>query len=368
MSSTDHQRARLTAAADLLVRYPFEFWHYGDSIGFEGLLAAADVLGDSRYEGWVHGALRAWAARAEPYQELDNTAPGHAMCLAYERTEDEAILEAAKGLARFLAGRRTIEGAFITFERAPLREPWSGESLSPAELKLLADPGAGVFVDCVHFDPPFFAHLAALTGDATLADLGAEQALAHLRLLQDPSGLVSHFVLEKTGEKRYGYGWARGQGWALLGLLDLLERLPPTHPAQPELRSALALLAGALAEHQNPDGSWQTVASDAASPPESSTAAFAAAGFAQGVGLGLLDESYRDRALRAWRSTWSKVDEGGVLHRSFRRSLGFDRPLPLRARSGRIRGPLGAGSASPRREAHRGALKITGPCLGRLQV
>jgi unsaturated rhamnogalacturonyl hydrolase len=312
VSWTDQERTGLAAAADLLVRYPFEFWHYGDSIGFEGLLAAADVLGDSRYEGWVHGALRAWAARAEPYRELDNTAPGHVMCLAYERSKDDAILEAAKGLARFLATRRTIEGAFISFERAPLREPWGGESLSPGELELLDDPGAGVFVDCLHFDPPFFAHLAALTGDATFADLAAEQALAHLRLLQDPSGLLSHFLLEKTGEP-YGYGWARGQGWALLGLLDLVERLPTAHPAQPELRGALALLAHALAEHQLRDGSWPAVAGDASSPPESSTAAFAAAGFAHGVALGLLDESYRDLALRAWRSTWSKIDERGVL-------------------------------------------------------
>jgi unsaturated rhamnogalacturonyl hydrolase len=305
-------RTRLAAAADLLVRYPFEFWHYGDSIGFEGLLAATDVLDDSRYEGWLHGAVRAWAARAEPYRELDNTAPGHAMCLAFERTGDEAILGAARGLAGFLAGRRTIEGAFVSFERAPLREPWGGEPLSPSERGLLADPGAGVFVDCLHFDPPFFAHLAALTDETALADLAAEQALAHLSLLQDESGLVWHFYLEKTGE-RYGYGWARGQGWALLGLLDLIERLPQAHPSYPELRSALLRLADALAGLQLADGSWRTVASDPASPPETSTSAFAAAGFAKGVLLGLLDGSFEDRARRAWHDAWSNVDERGVL-------------------------------------------------------
>jgi unsaturated rhamnogalacturonyl hydrolase len=234
------------------------------------------------------------------------------MCLAYERTEDEAILEAARGLARFLAGRRTIQGAFVSFARVPLREPWGGEPLSPRERELLADPGAGVFVDCLHFDPPFFAHLAALSGDAALADLAAEQALAHLRLLQDRSGLVWHFYLEKTCE-RYGYGWGRGQGWALLGLLDLLERLPAAHAAYDELRSALVRLADALAEHQLADGSRRTVASEPASPAESSTAAFAAAGFARGVTLGLLEEAYRDRAVRAWRNTWSNVDERGVL-------------------------------------------------------
>ena len=38
---------------------------YGDSIGFEGLLAAADVLAEPRWEGWVHGALKAWAGRLD---------------------------------------------------------------------------------------------------------------------------------------------------------------------------------------------------------------------------------------------------------------------------------------------------------------
>jgi unsaturated rhamnogalacturonyl hydrolase len=308
----DEARARLAAAADLLVRYPFEFWHYGDSVGFEGLLAASDVLGDAHYEGFVRGALRAWAARAEPYRELDNTAPGHAMCLAYERTGDETILAAAKGLADFLGGRRRIESAFVSFERAPLREPWGGEPLTSGERALIAEPGAGVFVDCLHFDPPFFAHLAALTSDTALADLAAEQALAYLRLLQDERGLVWHFYLEKTAQ-RYGYGWARGQGWALLGLLDLLDLLPPGHSAQSELRDAFTRLAAALAERQEPSGSWPTVASDASAPAETSTSAFAAAGFARGAQLGLLPDEFAERAVSAWESAWSRVDVGGLL-------------------------------------------------------
>jgi unsaturated rhamnogalacturonyl hydrolase len=306
------ERERLRAAANQLLAHPFEFWHYGDSIGFEGLLAAADLLDEPRYEGWVHGALRAWAARAEPYRELDNTASGHAMCLVYERTGDEAILEAAKRLAVWLAGRPTLGGAFIPFERAPLRESWSGAPLPPDERALLADPGPGIFCDCLHIDPPFFAHLALLTGDGGLADLAAEQALAHLCLVQHESGLFSHFYLEKTGE-RYGYGWGRGQGWALLGLLDLLEYLPSDHAARAELTAAVTRLAVALAECHEPAGSWPTVVSDPTSPAESSTAAFAAAGFLQGVRLGILPVEFRQRAERAWESTWSRVDEQGVL-------------------------------------------------------
>ena len=306
LSPSENERLRLVA--NRLLKYPFSFWHYGDSIGFEGLLAASDLLGDPRYESWAHGAIRGWAARREPFRELDNTAPGHVMCLVAERTGDEAVLEAARALAGYLAGRRQVEGVSVSFERAPLREPYGGAALSEEEAGLLLEPGAGVFADCLHFDPPFFAHLGTLAGDTALVDLAAEQALAYVELLQDESGLFWHFWLEKP-RRRYGYGWGRGQGWALLGLLDTLRYLPEEHSAAPRLRAAVECLAAALAATQQSDGSWAAVAGESDSGAETSTAAFAAAGLADGI----LGGAYRKPALAAWRSARSLVDETGLL-------------------------------------------------------
>ena len=120
---------RVRAAADRLCGYPFACWHYGDSIGFEGLLAATDLLGDGRYEGFLHGAAKAWIPRAKPFREIDNTAPGYAMCLLYERTSDEAVLEACLELAGFLTARRTLEGVYVAFEHgdADRAGPMDGE-------------------------------------------------------------------------------------------------------------------------------------------------------------------------------------------------------------------------------------------------
>jgi len=304
---------RLTAAADRLVDYPYEIWHYGDSIGFEGLLTASDLLGTPRYEAWVQGALKAWAARQTPLRELDNTAPGHAMCLCFERTEDDAIIQAASRLADFLASRPQVEDVFVSFSEAPLRKPYGGAVLSPSETALLDSPGRGVFVDCLHFDPPFFAHLGSLTQNERLIDLAAEQALGYVRLLQDESGLFWHFFLENT-RTRYGYGWSRGQGWALLGLLDTLVHLPRDHPSADTLRASFARLASALMETQQASGSWSAVATEERSESETSTSAFAAAGLAGGAMRELLDPAAAvPAALKAWRDAWSHVDKRGVL-------------------------------------------------------
>jgi unsaturated rhamnogalacturonyl hydrolase len=304
---------RLSLAADLLARYRFKLWRYGDSIGLEGLLAASDLLDDDRWQGFVQGLLKGWAGRTQPaFSEMDNTAPGHALCLTYERTEDDALIEAAVELVEFLRTRDTVDGVFVAWERAPLRAPHGGKALSAPEAALLLDPGPAIFVDCMHFDPPFFAHLGVLTGHDALVDVAAEQALGHIRLLQDDDGVFWHFFLERT-QRRYGYGWGRGQGWALLGLLDLLQYLPSEHPATEQLQASVRALSQALVHLQRDDGGWSAVVGDEASGDESSTAAFAAAGFARGLANGFLGEEFREPARRAWGHTLARLDERGVL-------------------------------------------------------
>ena len=277
--------ARLRNAADVLCGYQFECWRYGESIGFEGLLAASDMLGDGTYAGFVHGSLKSWAARRLPFSPWDNTIPGHAMCLSYETTGDQTILAPAVELAGYLRRRPTVHGAYAAFERAPLRQPYSNEPLSAKEQELLDDPGRAVFVDCMHFDPPFFVHLGAVTGDHELLDDGVGQALAMVELLQHPNGLFAHFYLEKTGTT-YGLGWSRGQGWALLGLLDVLSYCPETHAGYPTLLDASVSLAEALGSSQDEHGRWPAVIGQDSFYRETSAQFFFAAGLWRGARRG----------------------------------------------------------------------------------
>ena len=132
-STLAERESRLLArAADTLLDYPFACWHYGDSVGFEGLLAATDTLDDEIYSAFVHGFMRAWGARAAPHRELDNTVAGHALCLVYARTGDRLLIDAAQRLAEFLTSRRRLAGVYASFERAPLIEPYDGSAL-PAD-------------------------------------------------------------------------------------------------------------------------------------------------------------------------------------------------------------------------------------------
>jgi unsaturated rhamnogalacturonyl hydrolase len=304
----------LRTAADTLLGLRYEAWHFGDSVAFEALVAASEVLGDERYAAFAHGFVRAWDARREGYRPLDCTAAGLAMCRIYERTGDPLVLAAACGLADYLTTqRRQVRGVHVTWERSPLRHPYGPVPLPPDEAALVQDPGAGVFVDCLHFDPPFLAALGAITGRWHYGELAVAQALGYVELLQDPvAGLFRHFHLEQT-DRAYVPGWGRGQGWALLGLLDVLESVPATLH-DPRVRESVQALAAAMVRHQRPDGHWYAVVDRPESGEETSTAAFMALGLRRAIRLGVVDgTAHAEAAERARVAMRDAVDAHGVL-------------------------------------------------------
>jgi unsaturated rhamnogalacturonyl hydrolase len=310
------------AVADTLLGLPYETWNFGDSVAFEALLAASDRLDDPRYASFAHGWMRSWATRAKPYRRLDCTAPGLAMVHAAQRFDDGLLLTAATELADYLMTRPRVHGVYATWDHSPLLAPYGPATLHGRFAALLADPPAGVFVDCLHFDPGYLVALGAATGIEKYWRAGLDQAVGYVRLLQVPAGLFDHFVLD--GEPgSFGPGWGRGQGWALLGLLDVVEgarRIDLDAEALAlvdGLGAAAALLIGAMCATQGPDGHWSAVVTDSESGPEYSTAAFMAVGFRRAVELDLLPPdclpTVRDAAHAALDATRAALDPGGTL-------------------------------------------------------
>jgi unsaturated rhamnogalacturonyl hydrolase len=304
---------RLVAeVAGRLREHAFHGWFYGDSIGFEGLIAASDLTGNPTWFDFSHGFFRAWATRRRPWQEDDNTAPGHAMCMVVERTGDTVLREAVIDLARHLRDRRQVGSTAITFEDTlrSLRMPYGGVTLSPDDLALMRAPGPGIWLDCMHFDPPFYAHLHRIDPGADWGALAVAEIMGYRDLLVDPvTGLYRHFWLEST-RRSYTRGWGRGQGWALLGLVDVAEFLPDAA----EVRAEALRLARIMLHWQLPDGNWWSLVHDERSGPESSTAAFMAGAFFRGMALGFFPVAeFAEPAERAYRAMEANLDNAGNL-------------------------------------------------------
>lgn len=316
MSEQDHSlhslRSVLSLVAGTLPELPYKAWHFGDSVAFEAMIAASAALNSPEYEAFARGFVRGWAARGHEFTPMDCTAAGHAMVLLAEHLGDANILSAAGALADYLTSRRTTRGVYNTWEQSPLRQPYGPVGLDAEGLDLLTAPGPGVFIDCLHFDPPFFAALGRATGDQHWLDEAVAQALGYVELLQDPSGLFHHFFLARTGQK-YMLGWGRGQGWALLGLLTVIE-CTPDHPAVRRLRAAASSLTAAMLRHQRPDGHWDAVVGAPESGDESSTAAFMVTALRRASRLDLVPSAQLEPAIgRALNATSAAIDDRGVL-------------------------------------------------------
>jgi unsaturated rhamnogalacturonyl hydrolase len=316
MNLSAEERRIVGGVAEKLGQHRFKGWFYGDSVGFEGLLAAGDLLGISRWQDFSHGFFRAWATRMEPFQPDDNTAPGHVMCEIVKRTGDDILREAVLKLAAHLYGRRRVRGVGITFEDTlrALRQPYGGVPLNADQQRFMDDPGAGIWLDCMHFDPPFYVHLAAIGGGKEWSQRAVDEILAYCNLLFDAElGLYHHYWLEKT-QRAYIRGWGRGQGWGLLGLMDVVAHAGKSSERYGVVVERTRDLAEAMRRFQLPDGNWWAMVHEPESGPESSTAAFMATAFYRGIRLGILSaDTFGPAADKAFGAMWANLDAEGNL-------------------------------------------------------
>jgi unsaturated rhamnogalacturonyl hydrolase len=207
---------------------------------------------------------------------------------------DDVLLDAARRLASWL-----LEEAPRSQDGIPLYRP----DLPPYRHT--------VWVDTLYHEPSFFCKLALITGEAAYHRAALDVWTSHVQALSSAHGpLLGHAFDTGAGLLR-GYGWGRGNGWALLGMIDTLELLPAEDPGRPEALRYLHDLSAAILALQDASGFWRTLLHDREAYLEASTAAFFGAAFTKGVRLGFLDDTYAIAAERAWHAMLSRIDDQG---------------------------------------------------------
>ncbi|MGH6614409.1 glycoside hydrolase family 88 protein [Sphingomonas sp.] len=289
-----NDRDLLRRAAVTTMRWNFRLWGFGEAIALRGLLASAPVLNDETLNGFVYGLMRGWVGRGVARSNEDHVAPGRELLAVWERERDPVLLDAARSLAALNAS--FPKGATGARCHRPDTPGWRHQ----------------IWVDCMDIDGPFLVRLAAATGEDRYFDQAAEELLGYARALQDEGGGLFRHGHEKYAG-RNGAHWARGNGWALMGLADSLEILPPEHPAAAELRQRLASLVAALAARQDEGGLWHTVLTDDATYLETTLAAMVACTLPVAIGHGLVDPRFAAMAGAARAAMLAHVDADGAL-------------------------------------------------------
>lgn len=287
--SLDHWRspAGIATVAGATARIPFKFWGFGESIAVEALLAVGGAQAQAMRE-----QLERWAERSSLAGDpLAHVAPGVPLLTALSRSGSPGVLARVRELAAVLEEARVgRSGARI---HRPDLSGWSTE----------------VWVDCMHLDGPFLARYATVGDDPVWSDRAAELLLSHASVLQDDgTGLFSHGFDDLTGHPNRVF-WGRGQGWALLGMVDTLAALPRDHPAEAEIVQRARALIDALARHEDGAGRWHTVVDCTRTYLEASISAFVALGVQRAIRSGLVSGA-----------------QGGLAERALEAAVGWLRP------------------------------------------
>jgi len=286
MSAHDVLRAVSARTTD----YDFGVWFWGDAIAIDGLLDAAELQQNEAALDLVDRSYRRWAAR--PLGWPDHLTPGAGLFRLAAMTGESWPIDAAHRLAEYLQSVPRASGA-------PLYRP---------DIPMYRHT---VWVDTLYHVPIFYAQLGVHTGDASWFDAALDEWKSHTALLGDDRGPFLAHSWDTGMHRMHGYGWGRGVGWALYGMVETLELLPTDHPGRPWAEAEARDLANALLAVQDHTGYWHTLLHDREAYLESSTASFFCAAFSRGMRSGLLGTAFAEPMERAWRATTGRVDDRG---------------------------------------------------------
>ena len=283
----------LHRVAERTASYPFRCWGFGEAIAMLGLLAASRASRDDRYRAVVVGAFdRWWDTCGRRLSFADHVTPGVPLLMLAR--DDPKWMPAALALARLYETFPHERG--IPIHRPDL-ESWASE----------------VWVDCLYTDGAFLALLGRVTDNRAWQDLAAEQTLAYVNVLWDEdAGLFCHGYDAASGRAN-AIHWGRGNGWALLGLVDLLRFLHADHAARPRLLAVVRRQIHTLAALQDPGGHWHTVLDHRDTNLESSVAAMMAWVLPQAVRSGIVPDAVTAAGDKAFEAAMTAVDDTGGL-------------------------------------------------------
>ena len=260
---------------------------------YDGLIAATKTTHDPRYADAVERA----AADKFHWQLLDTRFP-HA--------DDEALGQAYLDLYRMhpdpvrMANTREIMDRLVARPDDPHKLLWW-------------------WCDALFMAPPVLVRMYAITQDRKYLDFMDHEWWLTSAVLYDPNEHLffrDERYLAQKEENGQPLFWARGNGWVLAGLANVLQFMPNDYPTRARYVAQFQSMAARIAGVQQPDGLWKTGLLDpgAYQNSEVSGTAFFTFAMAWGIDHGLLDPKvFRPVVERAWAGMLTHIYANGRL-------------------------------------------------------
>ncbi len=273
-------RAPLDIARVLAPRYPeTPAISYIPAVAWENTLRLAAVIGDSSLADKVRRQTSPWVSGERP--------------LFGDRIQLTSV-----------AG--TIVFADLAALPGNARDPWplaaEGARLAASRKDTgIASYGQG-WTDDMFMAGVTAARAAVHPDERPKLDTVATMLVDYASRLQRPDGV---FVHATDGP----FAWGRGNGFAALGLTEVIAALPADHPRRAALLDAYRKQMAGLRAQQAPDGMWREVIDEPGAYREETATAMLLTAMSRGIRFGWLDASFRPIVERAWRGLAAHVGE-----------------------------------------------------------
>jgi unsaturated rhamnogalacturonyl hydrolase len=259
---------------------------------YDGLMAASRATGDPKYA----------AAVAKVGDEFD----WKLIDTRFPHADDEALGQAYLDLYKLdaqpvrMAGTKEIMDRLATLSADPQKPVWW-------------------WCDALFMAPPVLVRMYAITHDTKYLETLDRHWWTTSNLLYDPAEHLyfrDASYLHRTEKNGKPLFWARGNGWVLAGLANVLQYIPADYPSRGKYLAQYREMANRIAQLQTPSGLWTTGLLDPDSYPmaEVSGSAFYTYGLAWGINQGILDPKvFRPVVERAWAGMIGHIYADGRL-------------------------------------------------------
>jgi rhamnogalacturonyl hydrolase YesR len=291
-------------------------------ITFRAATEAAEYFEDETLAAPVWEFISQHAAA---YGQSFDSCGGRYLLQLYEKSGDRRFLEP---VINFFAQRKLwrLDGVYLNCD---LKIPEGCDADDPPPL---VRDDAWTWPETAANIGDTMAYLSKVTDDAQWADCAVTHVLnAHSWLFDEQINLWQH-VGRPTGPDRRSAPWGRGNAWFLYAVRGLLDDLPETHEARPQLIEILSAGLEGLLSAQDEHGLWHNVLD--AREGESRPCSSATSRFIHVYARAYWKDWLRDERIpimleRAWNGLKTKVWESQLLAYCVGTSYALDRQVYL---------------------------------------
>lgn len=238
---------------------------------------------------------------------LDNVASGRALLFLYNKTGSAKYKLAADRLKAQLTNQpRTTSGGF-----------WH-KQIYPSQM----------WLDGLYMGEPFAAHYSTLFPSSQDYDDVALQFLLMNKVARDETTGLLYHGWDESKKQAWAHPitgcspsfWGRAIGWYAMGLVDVLDYLPQSHPKRDSLILTLQELSTAIVKYQDSTGLWYQVTDkpyQLNNYREASASCMFVYALLKGARKGYLDNTASNAAKRGFDNivkTFVEVDAQGNPH------------------------------------------------------